>query len=162
MSEKLHETLNYVLCAELDAAMSRIVHCLSQLTEEQIWHRPQPEMNAIGNLLLHLTGNLGQLIGSGVGGLPDHRDRPAEFNTLGGISSDTLTGKLILAVKNARVTILDATETTLCEPARIDRPGWTGLQAILTSVAHFRGHTQEIIHMTRVILGDQYQFAGPR
>ena len=42
--------------------------------------------------------------------------------------------------------------------------GWdvTGLTAIFDSVPHFRGHTQEIIHMTRELLGDKYQFAGPK
>lgn len=34
----------------------------------------------------------------------------------------------------------------------------TGMQAIFHSAAHFRGHTQEIVHMTRCQLGDSYQF----
>ena len=35
----------------------------------------------------------------------------------------------------------------------------TGLEAIFDSVPHFKGHSQEIIHMTRCLLGDEYQFA---
>ena len=38
----------------------------------------------------------------------------------------------------------------------------TGIQATVRCVAHLRGHTQEIIHMTRELLGDKYQFAGPK
>ena len=35
----------------------------------------------------------------------------------------------------------------------------TGVAAIFDSVPHFRGHTQEIVHMTRLQLGDAYHFA---
>ncbi len=35
----------------------------------------------------------------------------------------------------------------------------TGLGAIFDSISHFRGHTQEIVHLTRMQLGDAYQFA---
>jgi len=35
----------------------------------------------------------------------------------------------------------------------------TGLAALFDSVPHFRGHTQEIVHMTRMQLGDAYKFA---
>jgi hypothetical protein len=30
--------------------------------------------------------------------------------------------------------------------------------AIFDSISHFRGHTQEIIHMTREMLGEKYKF----
>ena len=38
--------------------------------------------------------------------------------------------------------------------------GWdvTGIDAIFKAVPHFRGHVQEIIHMTREQLGEKYQF----
>ena len=47
---------------ELNDALGKIVHCLDQLDEAQIWSRPQALMNSIGNLLLHLDGNLTQWI----------------------------------------------------------------------------------------------------
>jgi len=34
----------------------------------------------------------------------------------------------------------------------------TGAAAIFDSVPHFRGHTQEIVHMTRLQLADAYKF----
>ena len=47
----------------------------------------------------------------------------------------------------------------LSEPRRIKGFDLTGVAAIFDSVPHFRGHTQEIVHMTRLQLGDAYQFA---
>ena len=64
---------------ELEAAFGRIKHCLRQLSEEQVWWRPSPALNSIGNLILHLCGNLRQWIVAGLGGAADHRNRPSEF-----------------------------------------------------------------------------------
>src|SRR3954468_13538043 len=63
----------------LVAAHGRIEHCLGQLSDEQLWWRPRPEMNAIGNLLLHLSGNVGQWIVSAVENTTSSRNRPSEF-----------------------------------------------------------------------------------
>jgi len=35
----------------------------------------------------------------------------------------------------------------------------TGVAAVFDSVPHFRGHTQEIVHMTRLQSGDADEFA---
>jgi hypothetical protein len=162
VSSELRLALNQAVADELDAALSRISHCLGQLTEEQVWLRPREDMNAIGNLLLHLTGNVGQLILSGVGGEPDLRDRPAEFAARGPIPKSELLERLTTVVGRAKTAFVAASEATLCQPSPIKRYDWTGLQAVIRCVAHFRGHTQEIIHMTRNLLGEAYQFAGQR
>src|ERR1041385_9451923 len=59
--------------------LPKIERCLSLLTDEQIWWRPNSESNSIGNLILHLSGNARQWIVCGVGGAADARDRDAEF-----------------------------------------------------------------------------------
>jgi hypothetical protein len=60
------------------------------LNDEQLWWRSQPSLNCIGNLILHLCGNLRQWIVSGVGGAADLRDRPAEFAERGPIAKEEL------------------------------------------------------------------------
>lgn len=50
------------LSSRFDACVGQIVHCLEQLSEEQVWWRPHESMNSIGNLVLHLTGNIRQEI----------------------------------------------------------------------------------------------------
>jgi len=162
MSEDLRVALNNALCDELNAAFSRIAHCVHQLTDEQVWWRPPHGLNAIGNLILHLVGNIRQIIVSNLTGAPDTRDRPAEFAARDAISSDELIGKLIVVTKQACDAIRSASDEHLAEQRRVNNFDWTGIQAAVRSVAHFRGHTQEIIHMTREILGDKYQFAGPK
>jgi hypothetical protein len=158
----LRSALTHAIHDELEAALSRIVHCVSQLTEEQVWSRERADMNSIGNLVLHLTGNVGQLIVSGIGGVADSRHRQAEFDARRPIAKDELLAGLSTVVGRAKLAFADASEATLCAPIAVGKYDWTGMQAVVRCVAHFRGHTQEIIHMTRTILGDAYQFAGPR
>ncbi len=63
-----------------DDYLLKIERCLERLTDEQIWWRPNPESNSIGNLILHLCGNARQWIVSGLGGATDERHRQAEFD----------------------------------------------------------------------------------
>ena len=59
--------------------LPKIQRCVQELSEEDIWWRAHETDNSIGNLLLHLSGNIRQWIISGVGGMPDTRNRAGEF-----------------------------------------------------------------------------------
>ena len=79
---------------ELTAAQATIKHCLGQLSDDQVWQRPHASMNSIGNLLLHLCGNLRWKFRAVIGGLPDDRDRPREFSERGPIPKAELLRRL--------------------------------------------------------------------
>jgi hypothetical protein len=144
---------------ELASALRKIKHCLGQLNDQQIWWRAQPSLNSIGNLLLHLCGNLRQWIVAGLGGAADVRNRPAEFTEQGPIPRADLLHKLESVVREAQEALGRMTARQLLDVRRIQGFEITGLTAIFDSVPHFRGHTQEIIHITRLQLGDAYQFS---
>jgi hypothetical protein len=139
--------------------IERIRHCVGQLDDEQVWWRPQDSMNSVGNILLHLGGNLRQWIVSGVGGRPDTRDRPAEFAARGPIPKVELIRRLeaVVAEADAALTALDASR--LLETHRIQGFDETVLSAIWGSLEHLSGHAQEIVYITRLQLGDRYRFA---
>jgi hypothetical protein len=65
-------------------------------------------------------------------------------------------------VKEAQQVILSASSERLCAMIPVKRYDWNGIEAIVRCIAHFRGHAQEIIHMTRMLLGEKYEFAGQR
>ncbi len=142
----------------LDECAAKIGHCVNQLSDEQIWWRPAPSLNSIGNLILHLCGNLEQWIVSGVGGAPDTRHRPAEFAERGPIPRAVLLDKLTSVVAAAQRTIAQSRPAELARERTIQGFAVTGWAAILHSVPHFNGHTQEIISYTRMQLGDAYKF----
>jgi len=158
-ADELGRIVGATAADELESALDRIKHCLRQLNDDQIWRRSQPSLNSIGNLILHLCGNLRQWIVSGVGGAVDIRNRPAEFAESGPISKETLLHSLEAVVEEAK-RALSAVDTRQLATARtIQGFDVTGIAAIFNSIPHFRGHTQEIIHITRALLGDAYIFA---
>jgi hypothetical protein len=143
----------------LRSGLSRIEHCAGQLTDQQIWWRPRPEMNAIGNLLLHLSGNVGQWIISTIENTPSDRNRPAEFAQRDLIPSTELLKRLRETVERATQAIGRLTEPLqLLEPRRVQGHDTCILAAVFHSVCHFEGHAQEIVCLTRQLLGDQYKF----
>jgi hypothetical protein len=143
----------------LSGSFERIVHCLQQLSDAEVWWRPRPEMNAIGNLLLHLCGNVEQWILAPIENRTSDRNRPAEFAQRELIAKSELQARLstTVALAAGAIRTLDAADQLLAA-RRVQGHNTTILAAIFHSVAHFEGHTQEIICMTRQIKGDAYQF----
>jgi hypothetical protein len=161
MSSQDHDTAHELVRAAvhcLDQSFAKITHCAGQLSEDQIWWRPDPELNSVGNLLLHLAGNLRQWIIAGVGGSEDLRDRPAEFSAKGGRLKAELLSQLEETVDEARNVLLGAKAEEMLKERRIQGFTVSGWVAVLDSLTHFQGHTQEIIGLTRQRLGPAYQF----
>lgn len=58
----------------------RTIICLDLLSEAEIWQRPNDQSNSVGNLVLHLCGNVHQWLFSTLGKQKDIRERQAEFD----------------------------------------------------------------------------------
>jgi len=142
----------------LDECLAKIGHCVDQLTDEQFWWRPHPSMNSIGNLLLHLNGNVQQWIISGVGGEVDKRNRPSEFSERRLIPKGELLDELKKTLSQAKELVLRLTAEQVLQQRRIQGFEVNGIGAILDCTTHFKGHTPEIISLTRTQLGDNYRF----
>jgi hypothetical protein len=137
----------------------RIEHCVGQLSDDQLWWRPLEGMNSIANLLLHLGGNMTQWILSGVGGEPDHRYRPGEFADRSFAPKAEVLEGFKAVVARVDTLLAEFDETRLLEPRRIQGFEETVLSALWHCLEHLGGHTQEIICLTRMQLGDRYVFA---
>jgi hypothetical protein len=159
MDSSLSKLIAHELGDELAQALGRIEHCLGQLSDDQIWWRPAEKMNSIGNLMLHLAGNMRQWIVAGVGGAKDDRHRQGEFDERRHIPKTELLKKLKSTVSEATAALAKADAAEWQRMRRVQGFDVTGFAAALHSVSHFRGHTQEIIHLTRAQLGDRYRYA---
>jgi hypothetical protein len=162
MADEFLSAITQAFAWELEAALGRIQHCVGQLTDEQVWGRDRADMNSIGNLILHLTGNVKQMVVSTLSGELDDRTRPAEFTVRDPIPKTELLSRLSDVITRAKAVLAKVTAEELLRIRKVNNTDLTGLQSTVHSVAHFRGHTQEIIHITRMLLGDRYQYAGPR
>ena len=144
--------------AKLEELCGRIEVCLGKLTADQIWMRGSENQNAVGNLVLHLNGNVRQWILSGVGGERDARDRDAEFAARGGKDPQELANLLRDTVNRAVATIRELPPARLAERKTIQNYEGTVLKAILHVVEHFSGHTMQIIFITKMLTGEDMGF----
>jgi len=143
----------------LDASLERIRHCVGQLDDRQVWWRAAEGLNSIGNVLLHLCGNLRQWLVAGVGGAAAFRDRPREFAERGPIPRDELLRLLAAVVAQADAVLAGLDEARLLEARRIQGFDETVLSAVIDCLTHLSGHAQEIVYVTRLQLGEAYRFA---
>src|SRR5579862_9660033 len=100
---------------ELMQLCGRIQDCLGRLNMEQVWTRGSDNENAVGNLVLHLSGNVRQWITAGVGGKPDIRVRDREFSARGDVEPAELVERLKGTVEEAVAVIDRLTAERLAE-----------------------------------------------
>ncbi|MDE3165997.1 MAG: DUF1572 family protein [Acidobacteriota bacterium] len=142
----------------LGELIPRIETCLARLTPDQVWARGGDNENAVGNLVLHLCGNLRQWILSGVGGTPGARDRDAEFSARGGVSPAELSARLRQTANEALAVIASLAPEQLAAPLVIQGYRVSCLEAVYHVVEHFSMHTGQILFATKMLTGDDLGF----
>lgn len=145
---------------ELRQSSERVCDCLGRLSAEQIWHRDHAIENSIGNLVLHLSGNVRQWILAGVGGQPDNRDRDWEFATRESLPAEVLAERLSGTVAEADGVLADLAPHTLVEKRSIQVYDVTVLHAITHVLTHFAGHVGQIIWATKHVTGQDLGYYG--
>lgn len=143
---------------KLTQLMSRIETSVAKLTPEQIWARGSDSQNAIGNLLMHLNGNLRQWMLHGIGGAPDERDRDSEFAAHGGAGAAELLSRLRATVEEVASLIRSLPASRLLEQHSVQGYNVTVLAAIYHVVEHFSGHAFQIFLLTKMFTGEDLGF----
>jgi uncharacterized damage-inducible protein DinB len=132
--------------------LSQIERCAGLLSDRQLWFRPNENSNSIANLLLHLRGNVGQWVLSGIGGRPCDRDRPGEFARREGPTKDDLVRPLQEVVRASCELLGCAAGPRLQAEYTIQGYQVTGYEAVLHVVEHFAFHTGQIVSITKWLL----------
>lgn len=130
--------------------LPKIEQCVEQLTDEDIWWRANESSNSIGNLLLHLSGNVRQWIVSGLGGEEDQRVRQQEFDEREHLPKDQLIAKLRATVMEADKVLAEANAAQLLELRKIQGNDVSMIYAVYHVVEHFAMHTGQIILITKL------------
>lgn len=138
--------------------------CLGKLTDEQIWMRGGAHENAVGNLVLHLCGNIRQWVMHGVGGKDDVRVRDAEFSADGGQTGAALAEMFLATLAEAREVIASLPAERLIERTspQQGRPEASVLEAIYQVVAHAHEHTGQVILLTKQMVATDLDLTLPR
>lgn len=129
----------------------RIVRCLDELSEEEVWQRPNASSNSIGNLVLHLCGNITQYIVSSLGGKDDLRVRDEEFAATGGYTKAQLIKKLEGTLSEAIHIIKNVTEEELLRQRHVQAYCFSGIGNIIHVAEHYSYHTGQIAFWTKLL-----------
>ena len=136
--------------------------CLGKLSDAQVWERHGPHENAVGNLVLHLCGNMRQWIMHGVGGAKDVRVRDAEFSAEGGWSSAALAELFETTIAEAQQIIHKVPAERLTERTTPQNREVSVLDAIYQVVGHVQQHAGQIILLTKQMTGKDLDLTMPR
>lgn len=131
---------------------TRIIACLDLLDDSQIWFKPNSALNSMGNLVLHLCGNITQYIISTLGGAPDHRNRDAEFAATGGKTKDELKAMFNKVIEQTILCINAASKADLTTLKKVQVYELTGVGIILHVTEHLSYHTGQIAFLTKLLL----------
>jgi len=129
----------------------RLRACVESLTDEQIWWRPNPSSNSIGNLVLHLNGNLRQWLVDSFSKREDQRDRPAEFSASGTMTGNELLEKLNGTIHEAGEVMHRLSEADLIARYEIQGYNVHGLEAVYQVIEHFGLHYGQIAYVTKML-----------
>lgn len=142
----------------LEQYWPRLQACVESLSDEQIWWRPNDSSNSIGNLILHVNGNVGQWLVASFNHVDDARDRPAEFEAQAGTSGTALLAKLGRTIEQASAVLFRLTEADLVAHFEIQGYHVTGLDAVYQVVEHFGLHYGQILYVTKMLRGEDLGF----
>jgi len=141
--------------------LPKIERCLEHLSDADVWSRPNEASNSIGNLLLHLRGNVTQWIIGGVGERPYERHRQQEFDERTHIPGRELLAELRAVLEEAGEVIRGVDAAHLLSRRQIQDYEVTVLEAIYHVVEHFGMHTGQIILLTKARTGEDLKLWRP-
>ncbi len=136
----------------------RIEKALAELTEAELWQRPNSQSNSVGNLLLHLCGNITQYVLSSPGNQPDQRVRDAEFAAEGGFNKAELLEKLGSAVRQATQIIRKASQEEMLRERRVQGFQMSGIAIAVHVCEHYSYHTGQIAFWVKLLKNKDLDF----
>ncbi len=132
--------------------------CVGPLTTEQLWWRPNQASNSIGNLLLHLNGNVRQWLVVSFNRAENQRNRPAEFAAQEGATATELLDRLGGTLDEAAKVLDRLTTAELMAPYEIQGYHTRGLDVVYHVVEHFGMHYGQIVYITKLLSGEDLGF----
>lgn len=138
----------------LEESRPRLESCLARLSEAEVWYRPNPQSNSVGNLVLHLCGNLRQWVVAGLGGAVDVRQRSAEFAELGPLSKAELLTRWQEVLDAVQQTLDQLSPERLVQTYHIQGFQENGISVLVHVVEHCSYHVGQISYFTKAQRGE--------
>ena len=138
--------------------LDRIQKCFVSLSEEEIWKRPNNSSNSIGNLILHLQGNITQYILSSLGGMKDERERDEEFSFDRKLAKSELFSRISETIGSSKEIIANQDEQSLLKTRSVQGFQLSGIGIIIHVVEHLSYHTGQIAFWAKAMKDTDLDF----
>ncbi|MBZ0111398.1 MAG: DUF1572 domain-containing protein [Thermoanaerobaculia bacterium] len=132
----------------------KIELAVRRLSEDQVWWRPHPSSNSVGNLLLHLSGNLSMWVLEGLGGIRYERHRSEEFSADRSVTRDDALERFSLTAAKCVGVIELLNEGALHEPVTVQTYEVNRLGVLFHAVEHLSYHTGQILMVCKQLTAD--------
>jgi len=142
--------------------LPKISAAVALLSDDDLWWRPNDHSNSVGNLLLHLTGNIEQWIVGGVGGTSVSRHRAAEFGQREPIGRAALLARFEGVVRAADAVLAGLEPGALAASRTIQGRETTVISAIYHVVEHLAMHAGQILYVAKLRTGRDLGFYSLR
>ena len=142
----------------LEEHWPRLKGCVEPMTVEEIWWRPNEASNSVGNLILHLNGNVTQWLVASFNKDEDKRDRPTEFSADGGLTASELLERLGGTIAAAERVLHRLSVEELLAPYEIQGYKVRGVDAVYQVVEHFGLHYGQIAYIAKSLSGNDLGF----
>jgi protein tyrosine phosphatase (PTP) superfamily phosphohydrolase (DUF442 family)/uncharacterized damage-inducible protein DinB len=130
--------------------LTKLRRAIEALPADKTWWRADEQSNSVGNLLLHLNGNVRQWIVRGVGRSDGSRDRAGEFSARNGPLAAPLMADLERTLGEVDGILASLTPDNLLESRSIQGRDLTVLEAIYHVVEHFSFHLGQIVLLVKL------------
>lgn len=141
-----------------EESYSRIENCISRITDDQVWQKPNDNTNSIGNLVLHLMGNVRQYVCSGIGGQTDTRVRDEEFLESSRCSKEELFLKMKSLQTDSLKVVDQLTEENLQTIYGVQGLEESGMSIMIHVIEHFSYHIGQIALYTKLLVDEDLGF----
>lgn len=135
--------------------LDKILLAIGELDDDQVWARSAPGSNSIGNLMLHLCGNLSLWVRASLGERRYVRDRAAEFAADRLCSKQDLIDSLRQVVNDSQQVIAGLDASGLDAELEVQGYATDGRGAVFHVVEHMSYHTGQIVLLAKQMLSDR-------
>ena len=142
----------------MDENTKRVMTCLKELDDEDVWKSANDNSNSIGNLIFHLCGNIKQYIISALGVREDTRVRDEEFSTRSGHTKTELVNRLQGTVLQAIDTLKETDDDALIKIYSVQGFQFSGVGIIIHVTEHYSYHTGQIAFWTKQLKNKDLRF----
>lgn len=149
------EIVKNLLITKFEEIHKRLILVLNQLSDEEVNWRPNESSNSVANLIIHISGNIGERISKGINNKDFIRNRDQEFEDMYRKQQD-----LIEIVNDSFREIIETTrvitEETLMKTQIVRDKERTNLDMLMQCATHFSEHLGQVFYIGKILRDKDY------